>query len=119
MNPQETEALSVTQADREAAASIAVLVEMRDLIRAGKADHHAEPFARHRIAHTTPGDAEVRKALEPFAAYADPRRMMPASMPITAGSAMAKKQLTMGDCYAAAAALATPSGRAQGEVDNG
>ncbi len=42
--------IEVTQADREAAASIAVLVEMRELIREGRADHHAEPFARHRIA---------------------------------------------------------------------
>lgn len=38
----------VTQADREAAAKAAVLVEMRDLIRAGRADHHAEPWAAHR-----------------------------------------------------------------------
>lgn len=42
--------VEVTQEDREAAASIAVLVEMRELIREGRADHHAEPFARHRIA---------------------------------------------------------------------
>ncbi len=42
--------VEVRQADREAAASIAVLVEMRELIREGRADHHAEPFARHRIA---------------------------------------------------------------------
>ena len=41
---------NITDADREAAASIAVLTEMRDLIRAGRADHHAEPFARHREA---------------------------------------------------------------------
>jgi hypothetical protein len=41
---------TITQADREAAAAAAVLVEMRDLILAGRADHHAEPFARHRIA---------------------------------------------------------------------
>ena len=40
----------ITQADREAAASVAVLPEMRDLIRAGRADYHAEPFARHREA---------------------------------------------------------------------
>ena len=40
----------VIQSDRDAAAAVAVLVEMRDLIRAGKADHHAEPFARHRLA---------------------------------------------------------------------
>lgn len=40
--------IEVTQADREAAASVAVLTEMRDLILAGKADHHAEPWAEHR-----------------------------------------------------------------------
>ena len=43
-------AIEVTQADREAAASIAVLPEMRELILSGRADHHAEPFARHRLA---------------------------------------------------------------------
>jgi len=42
--------VEVRQEDREAAASIAVLVEMRELIREGRADHHAEPFARHRVA---------------------------------------------------------------------
>lgn len=40
----------VTQEDREAAAKVAVLVEMRELILAGRADHHAEPWAAHRIA---------------------------------------------------------------------
>ena len=39
---------TITQADREAAASAAVLVEMRELILAGKADHHAKPWAKHR-----------------------------------------------------------------------
>ena len=39
----------VTQDDREAAAKVAVQVEMRELILAGKADHHAEPWAAHRI----------------------------------------------------------------------
>ena len=42
--------VEVTQADRKAAASVAVLVEMRELILAGRADHHAEPWAAHRIA---------------------------------------------------------------------
>lgn len=41
---------AVSDADREAAASSAVLVEMRELIRAGRADHHAEPWADHRLA---------------------------------------------------------------------
>lgn len=42
--------LEITDADREAAASVAVLSEMRELILSGRADHHAEPFARHRLA---------------------------------------------------------------------
>ena len=42
--------VEVTDADREAAAAIAVLSEMRELILSGRADHHAEPFARHRLA---------------------------------------------------------------------
>ena len=45
----------VTQEDREAAAKVAVLVEMRELILAGKADHHAEPWASHRIASDRAG----------------------------------------------------------------
>ena len=40
--------IKVTQADRKAAASVAVLSEMRDPIRAGRADHLAEPWAKHR-----------------------------------------------------------------------
>ena len=42
--------MTITDEDRAAAASVAVLPEMRELIRAGKADHHAEPFAAHRQA---------------------------------------------------------------------
>lgn len=40
--------VEVTQEDREAAASVAVLAEMRELILSGRADHHAEPWAIHR-----------------------------------------------------------------------
>lgn len=40
----------VKDIDREAAASVAVLVEMRKLIRDGRADYHARAFARHREA---------------------------------------------------------------------
>ena len=40
----------VTDEDRKAAGAVAVLPEMRELILAGRADHHAEPFAAHRIA---------------------------------------------------------------------
>lgn len=38
-------------------------------------------------------------ALKPFAGYADPRGGIPRSFLITHGSPLAKKQLTMGDCY--------------------
>ena len=44
---------------------------------------------------------KLRRALEPFAAFADPSNTFPPDMRITAGSPMAKKQLTMGECYAA------------------
>jgi len=64
--------IEVTQADREAAASVAVLVEMRELILAGRADHHAEPWAAHRIAaeNAARGDQVARliahmKTIEP------------------------------------------------------
>lgn len=58
--------VEITQADREAAASVAVLVEMRELILAGKADHHAEPWARHR-------EAGRRAGLEEAAGIAEER----------------------------------------------
>ena len=56
--------VEVTQEDREAAASIAVLVEMRELIREGRADHHAEPFARRRIAARNAGLEEAAKVAD-------------------------------------------------------
>ena len=43
----------------------------------------------------------LEAALEPFANFADERRIMPPEMHITPGSYMAKRQLTMGDCYKA------------------
>ena len=54
----------------------------------------------------TQREADFRKALEPFAGFADPRRRVPPSLAITVGSELACRQLTMGDCYAAADALA-------------
>jgi len=39
----------ITDADREAAAKTAVLVEMRELILAGQADHYVDPWAAHRL----------------------------------------------------------------------
>lgn len=48
----------------------------------------------------------LREALEPFADYAaDPQQNVPAHLNITRGSWMAKRQLTMGDCYTARTAL--------------
>jgi hypothetical protein len=41
-----------------------VLVEMRELIREGRADHHAEPFARHRIAARDAALEEAAKVVE-------------------------------------------------------
>lgn len=47
----------------------------------------------------------LRATLKPFADYADPRHVVPASYVVTSGSQIAKKQLIMGDFYAAARAL--------------
>lgn len=44
-------------------------------------------------------------ALAPFAEYADPYNRVPDHLPITHGSNMGKRQLTMGDCYIAAGVL--------------
>jgi len=44
-------------------------------------------------------------ALRPFAEYADASRRLRPDMVLTPGSPLAKRQLTMGDCYAARDAL--------------
>jgi hypothetical protein len=49
--------------------------------------------------------ARLEAALQPFADFADPREKMPPDFVITPGSAMARRQLTMADCYAARAVL--------------
>jgi len=49
-DPPTNPAAVVEQVDRDAAAQTAVLVEMRDLIRDGRADGHAEPWSHHREA---------------------------------------------------------------------
>lgn len=51
--------VEVTDEDRKAAASVAVLVEMRELILSGRADHHAEPWARRRMAGYQAAIADV------------------------------------------------------------
>lgn len=54
-----TDELEITDGDREAAASVAVLAEMRELILSGRADHHAEPWARRRMAGYQAAIADV------------------------------------------------------------
>lgn len=46
--------------------------------------------------------ARLVTALRPFADFADPRKTIRAAHEITQGSRLAKRQLTMGDCYLAA-----------------
>lgn len=48
-----TQEIEIIEFDRLGAASVAVLSEMRELILAGKADRHAEPFAQHRLFERT------------------------------------------------------------------
>lgn len=64
---------------------------------------------RHDKKSPSTGD-EMRRALEPFAEFADPSDRLPESFPITTGSAMGRRQLTMGDCYRARAALSPSKG---------
>src|ERR1700722_1136074 len=49
--------------------------------------------------------ARLRAALAPFALYADLRRQAPDTLVISNRSGMAKRQITMGDCYKARTAL--------------
>lgn len=58
----------------------------------------------------TQHEGKLVEALRPFADYADPRCAAPDDLVITQGSGFAKRQLTMGDCYNAAEALATQAG---------
>lgn len=60
----------------------------------------------------------LREALRPFADFADPRGVVPADFVITQGSSMAKRQLTMGDCYEALAALAVVPAQAAPVIDD-
>lgn len=47
----------------------------------------------------------LRVALEPFAAFADERNTVPPDYQITSGSPIARRQLTMGNCYNARKAI--------------
>ena len=71
--------ITVEQCDRDAAASVAVLVEMRELILAGRADHHAEPFARHRIQHGAQSEPDLATIAYMSGAY-DGRKDMAAQL---------------------------------------
>lgn len=53
---------------------------------------------------------QMIEALEPFADFADTSGVLPDDHVITRGSRMAQRQLTMGDCRRALAALATLEG---------
>jgi len=96
--------VEVRQEDREAAASIAVLVEMRELIREGRADHHAEPFARHRI-------AAENAALERAAKVADDHCYM---IDIDEWMAMTKKEHGAYACRSVATAIRALKGPSNG-----
>lgn len=69
-------------------------------LHAGAGSHG--PSELYRLQHEID---RLREALKPFADYADPRRGVPPSFQITAGSPMARKQLLMQDCYRARDAL--------------
>jgi len=49
--------------------------------------------------------ARLQAALKPFSDYADKHRATPPELILTSGSPLAKRQLTMRDCYNAADAL--------------
>lgn len=57
-----TKQVKVTQADREAAAAVAIVSDLRPIILEGRMDWHiyTQAFARHRIA----AQAELLEALE-------------------------------------------------------
>jgi hypothetical protein len=51
---------------------------------------------------------KLRSALKPFAEYGVASSTLPDDFPISPGSTMARRQLTIGDCRRAKAALAAP-----------
>ncbi len=118
MKPQD-EALSVTQADYEMAEQYRDRHGLNGLNR----DHLADLIAHVRLSHSTPGDAEVRKLLTRFVAWVarvdaldDDLRYLNGQHP----DQMATERDGWDDLRDIAAdalpVIATPSGRAQGEV---
>lgn len=63
------------------------------------------PEARKNVGTLLERNTALEAALRPFAEYADPRGNVPAHLQITSGSSIARRQLTMGHCYTARAAL--------------
>jgi Lar family restriction alleviation protein len=72
----------------------------------------AEAIAAWNTRAPIAGQAELVEALKPFAAFDDERA--PEHLPITSGSGMARRQLTIGDCRKAKAALSTAAHSSQG-----
>jgi hypothetical protein len=60
---------------------------------------------QQRLFHYERVIAQMQQALKPFADFADRTKQLSSEYVITTGSRMAKRQLTMGDCYAAYNAL--------------
>lgn len=68
-------------------------------------DQGAQIRHEHQVTALQADSDRLQAALKPFAEYADPRVIVPFDFVITNGSKMAKRQLTMGDCYEARRAL--------------
>jgi len=90
--------------------------ELKKSIRDGwereKALQHIQDKAANHIdelkAENEALESRLRMAVEtllPFADFAHARDGVPPDMPITMGSGIAKRQLTMGDCYKARDAI--------------
>jgi hypothetical protein len=61
--------------------------------------------AVNRIAALEREVAILKEVLQPFADFADESVTLPNTFVINKGSSMARRQLTMGDCYRARAVL--------------
>lgn len=89
MKPQD-ETLLIIQADREAYISTGLAHSgYNALIRSGGWDHSKviQAFARHRLSHSTPGDAEVREAIAALRAMLPLVKLITVRQAIEAGVA--------------------------------
>ena len=124
MNPQD-EALSVTQADIDAVAafhkkSFELFFSGEEPTSDGAYNLLCQAFARHRLSHSTPGDAEVRKAVNELHAILN---LETREVHVGYEDDMTSKAYVYADYVSAEDAfalvrraislLATPSGRAQ------